>query len=880
MSSKRKEEKLLEYARKCAGASIKDIVKDGNVDLNAKDETGFTAVHWSCKAADISSVSILLDNGANPDLLDANGLAPIHHAAQRKFTETMATLVSHGADINIQTAKSKMTALHFSANVQDKKAIKLLLFNGADPSIKDENNKIADIKMPCDTLMEAKCLSDAIKSRHSYVAGRLLNPNECHRFSKLGLQLRNSSNYKNLYFFCRKILLEDFICVNYLDVCRLSPIVVGRQAEIISDIYYYLVNVTVNDVQVTVPVYEDATEFDNVFIVDNSGHTFNCSPVQENKQRACRATMTFQMSEDNIYCFAVFVETKKDTFTITDGNQKFQSSVDNRYMVKLPNGCCTIGSSITMQVHSTLEYVNNLDSKYVMTASNFCAMGLSNKNTKPFTLTLSLPLGYMKNDSLLDVVVYHAASTQQTPTGWKEMASKINVTANCVTVIDKSITSGTCIVTQVPKNRTSEFQNGLKEFLCYLFKAILSRKRPCHFYAVLKGQLPADEYQIYVGLVEKSRLTKIPRTWTMEQYDNSCNNSGEYLIRSSSKFSISLNVSSGSIIGATNLNLIYHYKSKVFQEFRVKCKGNGTVTVSISECQAIDSRDYNENQIRTQIFLQLCPDVKPKQTRQFTEFPDNKYLIRLATEIGHQWMMLGIGLGFSYGSLELFEQNNKPSDASFMMLLNWRDNCNAQDDIGIAMLLRTLQTLDRQDIIRKVNQKIQKLLTQKPDERICKWIQALSKVDGLDSVDGPAAHSSADRPDSGICVTCMIKPDKAPSPFSHKFLLTVVHIVGYNLPLIQLFGFKEVEEVRTMVRDQKATMFKCLVLVQRQYHNLTKFVEDLLNNLHLQNLNDAILQIREECLKWLESSDCKSNEIKRNIGKVLDDAKEKTLKRK
>jgi ankyrin repeat protein len=86
-------------------ASIRWILERG-VDLNFRDEEGYTPIHSVIDRArddKIEVLTLLLEAGAPVDLKGINDWTPAHLAAARDDVESLRVLVKHGADLTIRT---------------------------------------------------------------------------------------------------------------------------------------------------------------------------------------------------------------------------------------------------------------------------------------------------------------------------------------------------------------------------------------------------------------------------------------------------------------------------------------------------------------------------------------------------------------------------------------------------------------------------------------------------------------------------------------------------------------------------------------------------------------------------------------------------------
>uniref|UniRef100_A0A8C7WPR7 non-specific serine/threonine protein kinase n=1 Tax=Oryzias sinensis TaxID=183150 RepID=A0A8C7WPR7_9TELE len=102
------------------------------MNVNAKDEDQFTALHWAAQNGDEAIARLLLDRGAAINETDGQGRTPAHVACQHGQENVVRVLLSRGADVQIN-GKDNWTALHFAAWQGHLGIVKLLVKQaGAD----------------------------------------------------------------------------------------------------------------------------------------------------------------------------------------------------------------------------------------------------------------------------------------------------------------------------------------------------------------------------------------------------------------------------------------------------------------------------------------------------------------------------------------------------------------------------------------------------------------------------------------------------------------------------------------------------------------------------------------------------------------------------
>ncbi|MFH1253809.1 MAG: ankyrin repeat domain-containing protein [bacterium] len=109
-------------------------------NINQQDLSGKTALHHAAKFGHAGFIRELIIWGANPTICDFNRIPPLFYAIEHKHWECIYALTENNKYTNI-IGPGKRTALHLAALMGYAKGITVLIQQGANINIRDEEGK-------------------------------------------------------------------------------------------------------------------------------------------------------------------------------------------------------------------------------------------------------------------------------------------------------------------------------------------------------------------------------------------------------------------------------------------------------------------------------------------------------------------------------------------------------------------------------------------------------------------------------------------------------------------------------------------------------------------------------------------------------------------
>ena len=122
---------LVEAAKAADTARVRALVLEQNVDVNAPEVDGTTALHWAAYKGDLDTAQLLLRAGADAAAMNRYDVTPLVLAAGRGNAPIVEALLNAGADPNTSLPEGE-TVLMAAARTGNVDVLRLLLAHGAN----------------------------------------------------------------------------------------------------------------------------------------------------------------------------------------------------------------------------------------------------------------------------------------------------------------------------------------------------------------------------------------------------------------------------------------------------------------------------------------------------------------------------------------------------------------------------------------------------------------------------------------------------------------------------------------------------------------------------------------------------------------------------
>ena len=158
---------LVFAVRSGAPKTVAFLLKQPGIQIDATNAADETALMLAANANDLASANLLIEAGAS---VNRPNWTPLHYAASKGHTEMMRLLIENDAYIDAESPNGT-TPLMMAAYYATPKAVKLMLEEGADPTLQNKDGQTAlDMALSKDKKLSAQYIRvflDALQAKEN-----------------------------------------------------------------------------------------------------------------------------------------------------------------------------------------------------------------------------------------------------------------------------------------------------------------------------------------------------------------------------------------------------------------------------------------------------------------------------------------------------------------------------------------------------------------------------------------------------------------------------------------------------------------------------------------------------------------------------------------
>lgn len=149
--------------------TVNTVLREYNLDVNARDHSGKTVLHSAARTGKISVINLLInDFKADIEAHDNMGYTPLHDAATVNNTDAIRALIDHNAQIDTRNL-SGHTPLHVAAYLGHVAALNTLISLKADTQARD---KYGNTPVHLAAAMEQMATLTALISHNAHIQAK------------------------------------------------------------------------------------------------------------------------------------------------------------------------------------------------------------------------------------------------------------------------------------------------------------------------------------------------------------------------------------------------------------------------------------------------------------------------------------------------------------------------------------------------------------------------------------------------------------------------------------------------------------------------------------------------------------------------------------
>ncbi|XP_046551565.1 uncharacterized protein LOC124261265 [Haliotis rubra] len=388
--------KLFQAIKRAQTHNMEEFIRLG-ANVNGRDEEGRTPIILAAELRN-NTVQTLLCAKHVVDVNASNKLkrTALHYESAHGDTDSVKQLLAHGTSLDTRDVEGR-TPLHFAVNGNHFATADILVFCGADGTLKDKDRvspeSISRTSMMSELMKRSREITAGIKHEYITIERKALTGNRFVELENIGLKVQTPEMFSKspVCFLCRRVRPE------YSLTC-LGPI---NSELLISDTFEFRISGSQfkGKVKVYIPMYDKPEPYEEVHIKTNITHTLREDSVEltdyERLENSNQWICSLDIDLKEIKAFVLVTRPRVEYFNVGSRGGQFASEVDDFIKFDIPSKSFSDKGRLSLELIPRPAYDNDdlgVETIEVDSVSNFYDVNHTRKEQPQNDVTVTLPL--------------------------------------------------------------------------------------------------------------------------------------------------------------------------------------------------------------------------------------------------------------------------------------------------------------------------------------------------------------------------------------------------------------------------------------------------------------------------------------------------------
>ncbi|XP_067677965.1 ankyrin repeat domain-containing protein 36A-like [Haliotis asinina] len=388
--------KLFQAIKRAQTHNMEEFIRLG-ANVNGRDEEGRTPIILAAELRNNTVQTLLFARHAvDVNASDKHKRTALHYESAHGDTDNVKQLLAHGTSIDTRDVAGR-TPLHFAVNGNHFATADILVFCGADGTLKDKERvspeSLSKTAMMSELMKRSREITAGIKHEYITIERKALLGNHLVELESIGLKVQTPEMFSKspVCFLCRRVRPE------YSLTC-LGPI---NSELLISDTFEFRISGSQfnGKVKVYIPMYDKPEPYEEVHIKTNIAHTLREDSVELTDYERLENSNQWMCSVDidlkEMNAFVLVTRPRVEYFNVGSRGGQFVSEVDDFIKFDIPAKSFSDKGRLSLELIPRPAYDNKdleVETIEVDSVSNFYDVSHTRKEQPQNDVTVTLPV--------------------------------------------------------------------------------------------------------------------------------------------------------------------------------------------------------------------------------------------------------------------------------------------------------------------------------------------------------------------------------------------------------------------------------------------------------------------------------------------------------